>query len=258
MSINAWNPNQYDRFREERSRPFWDLAALVQPRPGMRVLDLGCGAGALTAALHQALGAEATVGVDHAPGMIQAWPTDRPPGLSFVEADILRLSDAVEGPFDLIFSNAALQWVPDNHAVLAALRPLLAPGGQLALSVPANDDHVSHRSVAEVAAEAPFAEALGGWVRQSHALPIAQLALALHALGFAEQRVFTAVYLHLLADREALVQWTRGSLLTAYEARLGPLFPAFVAAYRERLFAAVPPGPVAYPFKRSFAWGRLA
>ena len=46
MTTNGdWNPEQYARFRAERSQPFYDLAALVQPHPGMRVLDLGCGDG---------------------------------------------------------------------------------------------------------------------------------------------------------------------------------------------------------------------
>jgi trans-aconitate 2-methyltransferase len=37
-----WNPAQYERFRDERARPFFDLLDLVQPQPGMRVVDLGC------------------------------------------------------------------------------------------------------------------------------------------------------------------------------------------------------------------------
>ena len=42
---DAWSPSQYERFRAERAQPFWDLAALVEPRPGMRIADLGCGTG---------------------------------------------------------------------------------------------------------------------------------------------------------------------------------------------------------------------
>ena len=52
MTTGQWNPEQYARFRAQRSEPFYDLTALVQPHTGMRVLDLGCGDGALTAWLH--------------------------------------------------------------------------------------------------------------------------------------------------------------------------------------------------------------
>src|SRR5262245_5272780 len=60
---DAWNPDQYGRFRAERSQPFFDLLELVRARPGMRVVDLGCGTGELTAAMHRRLEARETVGV---------------------------------------------------------------------------------------------------------------------------------------------------------------------------------------------------
>ena len=60
-----WNPAQYERFRDERARPFFDLLDLVQPRPEMRVVDLGCGTGELTRELHRRLSARETIGIDN-------------------------------------------------------------------------------------------------------------------------------------------------------------------------------------------------
>ena len=65
-----WNPEQYGRFRDERARPFFDLLDLVQPRPGMRVVDLGCGTGELTRELHRRLAARETIGIDNSPAML--------------------------------------------------------------------------------------------------------------------------------------------------------------------------------------------
>src|SRR5262245_47830693 len=65
-----WNPCQYERFRNERSQPFFDLLDLVQPRPEMRVVDLGCGTGELTRELHRRLAARETVGIDNSPAML--------------------------------------------------------------------------------------------------------------------------------------------------------------------------------------------
>ena len=62
-----WDPDQYERFKAERTRPFWDLLALVQPVPGGRVVDLGCGTGELTKELHRVLEASETVGIDSSP-----------------------------------------------------------------------------------------------------------------------------------------------------------------------------------------------
>ena len=86
MTADSWNPEQYDRFREERSQPFYDLADLINARPGMRVLDLGCGSGRLTAWLHERLGAGETLGVDSSPAMLRdsADYADAAKGIQFV------------------------------------------------------------------------------------------------------------------------------------------------------------------------------
>src|SRR5205085_2066324 len=110
-------------------------------RDAMRVVDLGCGPGRLTRALHERLGAVSTLGIDSSPEMLAAAASSAGAGVEFRLGDIARFD---EGEFDLIFSNAALHWV-DNHATLfARLATRLASGGQLAVQVPANFDHPSH------------------------------------------------------------------------------------------------------------------
>src|SRR5450432_4147585 len=132
---DTWNPAQYERFRAERAQPFHDLLALVEPRPSMRAIDLGCGTGDMTLVLHEKLKAQETLGIDRSSAMLAKAP--RADGLRFEEAEIATFSG---GPYDLIFSNAALHWVPDHPALLRKLRTMLAPGGQLAVQMPASDD----------------------------------------------------------------------------------------------------------------------
>jgi len=143
-----WSPDQYERFRGERAQPFWDLAALVESRPGMRVVDLGCGTGELTRALHEQLGAAETLGIDNSPEMLAKAPSAA--GLRFENAGIESFAG---NNLDLVFSNAALHWIPDHERLFGPLTAMLAPGGQLAVQMPANDDHPSHRTAAEVARE---------------------------------------------------------------------------------------------------------
>lgn len=249
----SWDPRQYHRFQDERSRPFHDLAALVEPRPSMRVVDLGCGTGELTALLHQKLAAAETVGVDNSDSMLARAAEHAGPGLRFVKGDLAQL----EGEHDLIFSNAALHWAPDHQALLEKLCSRLAPGGQLAVQVPANHDHPSHTVAAEVAREAPFPEALHGYVRASPVLAPEAYAALLDALGFREQRARLEVYVHHLASRDEVVEWVKGTLLTDYQSRLSPaLYEKFLARYRERLLPALSPArPYFYPFKRILFWG---
>ena len=238
-----WSPDQYERFKSERSQPFWDLAALVEPRSGMRVVDLGCGTGDLTRALHERLGAADTLGLDNSAEMLAKTPSVS--GLRFENAKI----ESFDGKnLDLIFSNAALHWIPDHELLFARLTRMLAPGGQLAVQMPANEDHLSHRTAAEVARE------LGVERRRSPVLPPERYAELLHNLGFARQHVRLQVYGHILPSSADVVEWVRGTLLTFYEQQ----HPKFIERYRERLLAAIGEHrPYFYTYKRLLLWGSL-
>jgi trans-aconitate 2-methyltransferase len=251
---DAWDPGRYGRFAAERRQPFFDLLALVRPRPGMRAVDLGCGTGELTRILHERLGARETVGVDRSAAMLARAPAGVA-GLRFERGDLGALPPAPS--WDLVVSNAALHWVPDHPALLARLTAALAPGGQLAFQVPANFEHPTHTTAAEVAAEAPFAAALGGEAHRAGVLRPAAYATLLFGLGYAEQHVRLQVYAHVLPRRDDVVEWVRGSLLTDYRERLPPeLYAEFLARYRARLLPRLAGGePFLFPFQRILAWG---
>ena len=253
---SPWSPEQYHRFYAQRRQPFLDLMGMVQPADGMRVIDLGCGTGALTRQLHEHLGAAETLGVDSSETMLAQSAEHAGEALRFEQHDIARYTS--EAPFDLVFSNAALQWILDHPALWAHVFELVAPGGQLAIQVPFNDDHPTHRSAAEVALTEPFKTALGGWTRPWPVLPVEEYALLLDRLGAVEQSVRLQVYVHHLPSREALVEWVKGSLLTAYQRRMpAELFEDYLTAYREALFAKVSDdAPYVYPFKRVLMWAR--
>jgi trans-aconitate 2-methyltransferase len=265
MTRDAWNPARYKTFGAERARPFDDLLALVDPAPGGRrieqVVDLGCGTGELTARLHEHLGAVGSLGLDSSAAMLgKARPLEGN-GLRFELGDIGAF--AAPGRFDLVFSNAALHWIPDHPRLLVHLRDALRPGGQLAVQVPANADHPSHALAFEVAHEAPFATAL-----QAAGDPLAEAtpvlaperyADLLDGLGFGDQHVRLQVYGHHLASTADVVEWTRGTTLTRYERGLSPeLYTEFVARYRQRLLAVLGDhAPYFYTFKRLLFWARL-
>src|SRR5438552_909913 len=158
---DAWNPDVYARFARERSQPFFDLLDLVEG-PVRRAVDLGCATGELTRELHRRLDAEETLGIDSSPAMIAKSAPFAGDGVTVEAGDIATFGPA--RPFDLVFSNAALHWVPDHSALLERLTRAVASRGQLAVQVPANHDHPAHRAAAEVAREEPFRSALGGHV----------------------------------------------------------------------------------------------
>ena len=257
VPTDTWDPTQYEQFERERSAPFFDLLELVEPCPGGRVVDLGCGTGELTRALHQRTRARSTVGLDSSPQMLKQSASHASDGLTFELGDIAEW--APSEPVDLIFSNAALHWIDDHDALFARLTGALSPGGQLAVQVPANHDHPSHLVAERVAAEEPFRTALGGYVRRTPVLAPERYAQLLHRLGYGAQHVRLQVYMHLLTEAGAVVDWVKGTLLTAYRRRLPDhVYEDFVARYRELLVAELPDQrPFPFPFKRVLLWGRL-
>ena len=256
---DTWDPDQYHRFRAERSAPFFDLLALVQPIDGPRVADLGCGTGELTADAHRVLAARETVGIDRSPAMLERAQELHVDGLSFVVGDIATFAPPM--PFDVIISNAALQWIPDHPTVLARWAAALTERGQLAVQMPTNADHASHRVSSEVAHEQPFLDAFGGAPPPDPVLGVAkpeEYSELLDAIGFSEQHVRLQVYPHHLDSSADVVEWVKGTSLTRFKERLSPeLFDAFVDRYRERLVPVLgDQRPYLYTFKRILLWAR--
>lgn len=260
---DPWNPDVYERFKGERDRPAHDLYALLDPTPGATAVDLGCGAGHLTAALAERLDATEVVGIDSSPAMLARAQAHRSETVRFEAGDLARWGDPAR-PVDVVAANASLQWVPDHAAVLARWTAAIAPGGQLAVQVPANADHPSHRVAVEVAAEPQFAAAFaaaGGPAPDpvaEHVLPPERYAELLFDLGYAEQHVRLQVYGPVLPSVAAVADWMQGTSLTRFERALDhDTYAALVDRYRERLVDVVGDRrPYYFAFKRILIWGR--
>jgi trans-aconitate 2-methyltransferase len=251
---DSWNPAQYARFLAEREQPFYDLLEMLQPAPNMRIVDLGCGTGRLTAMLHDRLRGGETLGIDRSARMLESAPARA--GLRFEIGAIENFNAVTE--YDLVFSNAALHWVDDHDALMARLGAAVKNGGQIAFQVPALHDDPSHLVAEELIREEPFQSALQGWHRRQPVLAPEAYARLLYRAGFAWPQVRLVVYPHVLDSREAVVEWMKGTLLTEYERHLPPeLFPAFLEAYRTRLVRQLEPTePFFFPFNRILCWGR--
>lgn len=202
------------------------------------------------------------VGIDNSPAMLEIAEQHGRVEVGFRYGDISRWTS--DADHDLVLANAALQWVPDHHAVLERWVAALAPGGQLAVQVPANHDHASHLASAQVARREPFLSALGGEPPAdpvaANVLPPAGYAELLHELGVDEQSVRLQVYPHVFESSSDVVEWTKGTSLTRFFKRLPPeMHEPFVDAYRSELLGRIGDvSPYFYAFKRILMWGRRA
>lgn len=244
-----WSPDQYEKFKAERQQPFHDLLALVEKRPHMRVVDMGCGTGEATRELHLALEARETLGIDNSETMLLKAGSFGGEMLHFQKNSIEAF--VTDDPYDLMFSNAALHWVPDHERLLVRLTNFLSTDGQLAIQMPANDDHPSHVIAARVARD------FGLEPRPDFVLPPETYAQLLHRLGYKRQHVRLQVYGHILPSTADVVEWVRGALLTHYEAAMPKeRFEQYLQAYREQLIAALgEERPFFYTYKRVLVWG---
>ena len=254
----SWDAAQYLRFAGERARPALDLLGRIPdglaPR---RVVDLGCGTGEITLALTARWPQAEVTGLDSSAAMLDK-ARALGSGVAWVEADIAGWS--ADAPFDLIFSNAALQWLDGHQALFPRLVAALAPGGVLAVQMPRNFAAPSHRLMRETAAEAPWGERLRAILRTEPVLPPERYYDLLAPLA-REIDLWETEYLHILDGETPVLDWVKGTgLRPLLDALTDPVERAeFTARYQERLAMAYPrraDGKTLFPFRRLFLIAR--
>jgi trans-aconitate 2-methyltransferase len=261
-----WDPEQYTRHADHRTRPLHDLLSRVPELPGdrPRIADLGCGPGGPSAVLARRWPTARITGYDSSPEMLDrarahAGPAGAGGTLDFAAADIADWRP--DGPHELIISNAALQWVPGHAVRFAAWIDALAPGGVLAFQVPGNFDAPSHLLLREQCQGERWRDRLAAVLREETPVlsPAGYLA-ELATLDCAPD-VWETTYLQRLPGQDPVLDWTKGTALRPVLTALAddPAgTEAFLAEYRDRLRAAYPPGPhgTLFPFRRIFAVAR--
>jgi trans-aconitate 2-methyltransferase len=239
MADSDWNPELYRRFEDERTRPARELLARVALTGATRVHDLGCGPGNSTELLVQRFPGATVVGTDQSETML-ASARKRLPACRFELGDIARWQPPE--PPDLIYANAALQWVGDHETLLPRLFAALAPAGVLAIQVPDNRDEPTHRLMREVATLDPWASAIGNAAAiRTNLLPLNSY-YDLLARDAAEVDVWRTAYQHPMDTPAAIVDWVHGTALRPFIEPLSPAYrEGFLAEYERRIALAYQP-----------------
>ena len=250
--MTSWDPDRYLGFADHRTRPARDLLAAVHCPPPRQVVDLGCGAGNVTRLLAERWPDAATMGIDSSESML-AKARKTVPGIRFTHGDIASWTPSE--PPDVIYSNAALQWVPDHPTLFPRLLEALVPGGVLAVQMPLNFQAPSHRIARDLIDAPEWRRKLGGRLAVSPVAPAAAYRRLL-APGAAATDIWETEYLQVLDGESPIVEWMCGTTLRPVldimdEDEAG----RFLAAYAERIAAAYPreaDGATLFPFRRLF------
>ena len=244
----TWNADQYLKFAEHRTRPCRDLVAAIALRDVRRVIDLGCGPGNSTRVLAGRWPHAEITGLDNSIAMIDVARKEQP-AHRWVAGEISEWAASQRDQFDLVFSNAALQWVDDHAALFPKLLRRVAPGGALAVQIPAGFDALPHVLMRELA---PAHASVKEW--HSHAPGFYYDVLA----PFAKRvDVWTTEYQHVMPNADAIVEWYKGSGMRPFLEALPTAAERekFVEEYAKRVRAAYPARPdgsVLFPFRRLF------
>jgi trans-aconitate 2-methyltransferase len=248
-----WNARQYLKFEDERTRPPRDLLAQVPLERPRLAVDLGCGPGNSTELLLDRFPQSDIVGLDSSPNMLRE-ARERLPKCSFIEADMVTWKP--EARTDLLFANAALQWVPDHQRVMRRLLEALPTGGVLAAQMPDNTREPATLLQREAAMSGPRANDPAIKAAARADLPSPDAYYDLLKPVCAQVDIWHTVYNHVMATPQAIVEWFKGSSLRPYLSALeGAAQEQFLATYTEKIVAAYKPrfdGKVLLRFPRLF------
>ncbi len=254
--VSDWDTALYLKFEAERTLPARDLLARVTVG-ARRIVDLGCGPATSTRLLAERFPQAEILGVDNSEPML-AEARRRLPGVRFELSDIADWRPR-QRP-DLVFANAALQWLPDHETLFARLMSYLAEGGALAVQMPDNRQEPSHALMRLVAADGPWSDRL---------VPIAKTraVIATHVDYYAWLKPLSAAldiwqttYVHPMSGVGAVVDWFRGSALRPF---LNPLDVCereqFIERYMRELadaYGVEPNGALLFLYPRLFIHAR--
>lgn len=253
MPVKDWNPALYTRFEGLRLRPALDLIQRIGPLPRGDVIDLGCGAGSVGAALAKAFPDHPLRGVDASPSMLEQ---ARASG-HYADLSLADIADwAPKTPPALIFSNAALHWLPDHATLLPRLARGLAPGGTLAVQMPRQTGAPSHRFLRDIAMHL-FGDRFDFTDWTPPVAPAEAYWRILAPLG--QVQAWETEYVQHLApcpDGHPVRRFTESTAMRPFLEKLTPAErDDFIAAYEEALSVAYPlldDGGALFPFRRCF------
>jgi trans-aconitate 2-methyltransferase len=253
MATIDWNPHLYLKFDRERTQPAIDLISRIRLTEPGRIADVGCGPGNSTLALARRWPDSDLIGIDNSPAMIAKAGNDFP----FINWQLLDAGvDELPGNCDVVFSNAAIQWIPDHPALLRKFRNMLCSGGVLAVQVPRFFDMPLGRVISALAAREPWAAKMAAVSRLFTIHGASEYYEMLSPL-FATVELWETDYVHVMESHHVILEMVRSTGLKPYLDSLDS--NTDTAAFEQLVFTEMKDhyptainGKVLFPFKRLF------
>lgn len=251
--MQDWDSRQYLKFERERTQPAVDLANRVSVLNPKKIVDIGCGPGNSTQVLAQKYPDARIVGADNSPGMIETAKKEHP-GLEFVLCDASRDLSALGGDWDIVFSNACIQWIPDHETLIPNMMALVKKGGTLSVQIPQNFGEPIHKIVDETIASEKWKPYIA-FPRIFYNLKPGGYFDLLADLA-ADFSIWEVVYYHKMLAHEDLLEWYRSTGLRPFLSVLPEDkkrdFEQDIMAKLKKAYPAQKNGSILFKFPRLF------
>ncbi|WP_238881494.1 methyltransferase domain-containing protein [Clostridium sp. YIM B02551] len=251
--MGDWNSNQYLMFKNERTQPAIDLANRIIIDNPKKIIDIGCGPGNSTKVLKERFPDSYILGIDSSTNMIEAAKKDYPE-IDFKICDASKGLSNLGDDFDIVFSNACIQWIPNHNELLRSLFGLLKKGGVLAVQTPMNYKEPIHNIIEEVSANKKWKDEFENH-RIFYNLMQGEYFDLLSEIS-SEFSLWETIYFHNLKSHKEIIKWYRATGLRPYLDELsGDKKEAFEKDIYDRVVEEYPSqrnGNVIFRFPRFF------
>lgn len=251
-----WNPEIYNQFKNIRYQPFFDLTENISSENLEKAIDIGCGTGEQTKILSEKFENATFLGIDSSVEMLERSSDLQNERLRFKQKTIEELYQSNE-KWDLIFSNAALQWSDNHDKLFPKLLSLLSENGQFAVQMPVQSENILNQILLQLASKEPYKTQLQNWNRVSPVLSLDDYIKMMFDAGLTDLNISMKVYPIIADDAEKLFQFISGSALIPYLERLDETQQKeFTTEYKNRIADKFEKFPAIYAFKRILMYGK--
>ena len=253
MKKHDWNPEMYLKFSKERTQPSVDLVSRIDYNKPDSIIDIGCGSGNSTQVLYQKWPDSYIIGVDNSPAMIKRATEDYPDQKWF-------LFDAgkenMDRKFDIVFSNATIQWIPNHDELIKRFSGLLNQQGILAIQIPLFFDMPVSKSIAEVGNQPKWQYASNG-IKELFTIHNEGYYYNLLSKYFNTIDIWVTDYFHIMDSQTSILDMIRTTGLKPYLERITDNkekqeFENQVLIKIKQEYPSQSDGKVLFPFKRLF------
>lgn len=211
-----WNPELYLKYKDERTRPSIDLVSKIRINNPNKIIDIGCGPGNSTQILYKRWPESQITGLDNSQEMIKKAKKDYP-DQNWILSDASIIDSKMK--YDIVFSNATIQWIPNHQGLIKSLFGILENNGALAVQIPMFKNMPLGNSIGRIANTSKWNKYLKGCddLFTYHDYNFYYDVLCKYSDNI---DMWETSYIHTMASHNAILEWIRSTGLKPYLEKL--------------------------------------